>query len=128
MGGIGAADIFPRQANMSVSLAHTAVRIYHLFPSRPITALNTGRVSLTIQGFNLAAVSLLHSFLLRQPKGKLARRLRFSLNRGLYPALLPSRVLNKTEDRNQKAAIYGKCDVWCRCNYPPDIITPLDGG
>ena len=47
MGGIGAADIFPRQANMSVSLAHTAIRIFHLFPSRPITALNTGRVSLT---------------------------------------------------------------------------------
>jgi len=50
MGGIGAADIFPRQANMSVSLAHTAIRIFHLFPSRPITALNTGRVSLTNTG------------------------------------------------------------------------------
>ena len=50
MGGLGAADIFPRQANMSVSLAHTAIRIFHLFPSRPITALNTGRVSLTNTG------------------------------------------------------------------------------
>ena len=50
MGGIGAADIFPRQANMSVSLAHTAIRIFHLFPLRPITALNTGRVSLTNTG------------------------------------------------------------------------------
>ena len=50
MGGIGAADIFPRQANMSVSLAHTAIRIFHLFPSRPITALSTGRVSLTNTG------------------------------------------------------------------------------
>ena len=50
MGGMGAADIFPRQANMSVSLAHTAIRIFHLFPSRPITALNTRRVSLTNTG------------------------------------------------------------------------------
>jgi len=50
MGGMGAADIFPRQANMSVSLAQTAIRIFHLFPSRPITALNTGRVSLTNTG------------------------------------------------------------------------------
>jgi len=50
MGGIGAADIFPRQANMSVSLAHTAIRISHLFSSRPITALNSGRVSLTNTG------------------------------------------------------------------------------
>jgi len=50
MGGIGAADIFPRQANMSVSLARTAIRIFHLLPSRPITALNTGRVSLTNTG------------------------------------------------------------------------------
>ena len=50
MGGMGAADIFPRQANMSVSLAHTAIRIFHLFPSRPIAALNTGRVSLTNTG------------------------------------------------------------------------------
>ena len=47
MGGIGAADIFPRQANMSVSFARTAIRIFHLFSSRLITALNTGRVSLT---------------------------------------------------------------------------------
>jgi len=53
MGGIGAADIFPRQANMSVSLAHTATRIFHLFLSRPITALNTGRVSLTNTGLYL---------------------------------------------------------------------------
>jgi len=50
MGGIGAADIFPRQANMSVSLAHTAILIFYLFPSLPITALNTGRVSLTNTG------------------------------------------------------------------------------
>jgi len=56
MGGRGAADIFPRQANMSVSLAHTAIRIFHLFPSRPITALNTGRVSLT-KSFNLEVAS-----------------------------------------------------------------------
>jgi len=54
MGGIRAADIFPRQANMSVSLAHTAIRIFYLFPSRPITALNTGRVSLTNTGLGLA--------------------------------------------------------------------------
>ena len=53
MGGIGAAAIFPRQANMSVSLAHTAIRIFHLFPSRPITALNSGRVSLTNTGLYL---------------------------------------------------------------------------
>jgi len=49
MGDIGAADIFPRPVNVSVSLAHTAIRISHLFPSRPITPLNIGRV-LTIQG------------------------------------------------------------------------------
>jgi len=48
MGGIGAADIFTRQANMFVSLAHTAIRILYLFPSRPITALNTGRVSFLV--------------------------------------------------------------------------------
>jgi len=50
MGGIGAADIFPRQANIFVSLARMAIRIFDLFPSRPITALNTGRVSLTNTG------------------------------------------------------------------------------
>jgi len=50
VGGIGAADIFPRQANMSVSLAHTVIPIFHLFSSRPITTLNTGRVSLTNTG------------------------------------------------------------------------------
>jgi len=57
MGGIGAADIFPCQANMSVSLAHTAIRISHLFPSRPITALNTGRVSLTNTGLSVLLLS-----------------------------------------------------------------------
>ena len=50
MDGIGVADIFPRQANMSVSLAQTSIHIFSLFPSRPITALNTGRVSLTNTG------------------------------------------------------------------------------
>jgi len=50
MGGIGAADIFPRQANMSVPLAHTAIFIFSLFPLQPITALNTDRVSLLNTG------------------------------------------------------------------------------
>ena len=50
MGSVGEADIFPRQAILSVSLAYTEIRIFHLFPSRPITALNTGRVSLTNTG------------------------------------------------------------------------------
>ena len=58
MGGIGAADIFPRQANMSVPLAHTAIRIFHLFPSRPITALNTGRVSWTNTGLYYRAAAV----------------------------------------------------------------------
>jgi len=49
MGGIGAAAIFTRQASASVSLAPTAIRIFYLFPSRPITALNTGRGSFLIQ-------------------------------------------------------------------------------
>jgi len=52
MGGIRAAAIFTRQASMSVSLAHLAIRIFYLFSSRPITALNTGRVSFLIQAFN----------------------------------------------------------------------------
>jgi len=38
---------------MSVFLAHTAIRIFYLFPSGPITALDTGRVSFVIQAFNL---------------------------------------------------------------------------
>jgi len=62
MGGVGAADIFPRQANMSLSLslAHTAIRIFYLFPSPPITALNTGGVSLTNTG--LYAGLVWHTF------------------------------------------------------------------
>jgi len=44
-GGIGTAAIF--YASISVSLAHTAIRIFYLFLSPPIRALNTIRVSLT---------------------------------------------------------------------------------
>jgi len=54
MGDVGVADIFPRQANMSVSHAQHSdsylIRIFNFFPSRPITALNTGRVSLANTG------------------------------------------------------------------------------
>ena len=50
----GRSDIFLRQANMSVSLAHIAIYFFHLFPLRPITALNTGRVSLSNTGLYTA--------------------------------------------------------------------------
>jgi len=46
-GVIGTAVIFSIQASMSVSLAFTAIRIFCLFLSPPIRALNTIRVSLT---------------------------------------------------------------------------------
>jgi len=45
MGGIGTVAIF--FFAISVSLAHTAIRILYLFLSPPIRALNTIRVSLT---------------------------------------------------------------------------------
>jgi len=46
-GGIGTAANFSMQANISVSLAHTAISIFYLFLTPPIRALNTIRVSLT---------------------------------------------------------------------------------
>jgi len=44
------ADTFPRQTNISVSLAQTEIPIFDLPPSRPITELNTDRVSLNNTG------------------------------------------------------------------------------
>jgi len=45
-GDIGTAAIFSMQTSISISLAHTAIRIFYLFLSLPIRALNTIRVSL----------------------------------------------------------------------------------
>jgi len=50
MGGVGAAAIFSMQATMSVSLAHTASRIFSIF-RRPMTVLTLACASLPIQGF-----------------------------------------------------------------------------